>query len=326
MDLTINKIVAERLSCKLEQFTKEALQQQEHSMAKNTSSRLREVCNYIDRKMTPIINTRSFINATSFIHKKHILGLKYSSRCVGEVIEGQICIDYCDIEDPARYGVIGYPGHYDGDLCQDPIDCKDTYRWDAFKKQWELYKPSAKHEDNKEGFLYKLQHNAAFEPLWGNNPTGEDLFSNGDQKANGEEMWGTLPLKSPLGTFKKLDFSNVMKTFFHIVLNFKKVLSFWDQTKELKGNDKSANKVSFTQKIDSSTIKVTDKDPKMSIPIEKIKSWRYFRNNGHIDETGVVIIKDTLVSLKNVDKVNKFYKDKNQRVKSIARKKFENEN
>jgi len=49
-------------------------------------------------------------------------------------------------------------------------------------------------------------------------------------------------------------------------------------------------------------------------------------NNGHINQSGVIVQKDTLIYPKDINKVRQFYEEKGDGIKKKARKDFENDN
>jgi len=64
----------------------------------------------------------------------------------------------------------------------------------------------------------------------------------------------------------------------------------------------------------------TVEEPKILIRIEKLSDYNYFYNNGHIDGSGLGVIKDSLVFIKDTANIQQKYKEK---AIELKKRKFE---
>lgn len=282
----------------------------------------------IDREIVKRVNTRmgSLANSLSFhfpvfsdINVKSVSFVPVVSK--NGVIQGSIEVAYTPKPNVSKYGGPGYPGKENGQLCEYPKGSRKFYKWNEFLCRWEdVYKDIDRGYTEK-SWYDKLTKNAAFEPWWGDNTTGGNYLKS-DRKRNGtDQLWGDPGVKKPLGTFKKIS-SNVMKSIYNFTLNLKSAIGHYEKLKDAFG---FKDEEEIDDGISNDSIP-SGEDVKILIRIKKLNHWRYFMNNGHLDQAGSYTLKDSLIYLKDSSGVREFYKNNERRIKERAKDDFENRN
>jgi len=80
--------------------------------------------------------------------------------------------------------------------------------------------------DTGQSWHEKLTNNAAFEPWWGNNTSGNYLRS--DRKSNGAtDLWGDPGIRKHMGTFNQIT-ADVMQSIYRFTLNLKSAIGHYE--------------------------------------------------------------------------------------------------
>ncbi len=276
------------------------------------------VAQKVNTKITGLSQSLSF--SFPIPDEIEVKDISYEQSMAGSgVIKGEITIEHCEKRNTFKYGEPGYPGKEDGQLCEYPKHSGEFYKWNDFSCKWEYIYKDIDRGDDRQSWSDKLMNNAAFEPWWGNNTSGGNYLRS-DRKRNGaDDLWEDPGVRSYMGTFKQIS-ADVMQSIYRFTLNLKSAIGHYEKIGAAFG---------FGDNESSSTnndLDVTKEKPKVTIRIKKINSWHYFMNNGHIDQSGEVVEKDSLIYLQDTNKVDQFYIKKNERIKQRAKTDFEQRN
>jgi hypothetical protein len=264
-----------------------------------------EIIKNVNAKMSALSSQLSFYFPSS--SKIEIKNFSYSpTTCNNEgVMMGDLVVAYCPKPDYSKYGGPGYPGKENAQLCEYPEYSRKFYKWNDFLCKWEDVYKDIKRNNNGQSWSHKLTNNAAFEPWWGNNTSGGNYLRS-DRKRNGaDDLWGDPGVGSRMGTFKQIS-ADVMKSIYRFTLNLKSAIGHYEKLNDAFGfGDEEDNSTTPNNNNNNNDDAYTaEEEPKVTITIEKVNFWHYFMNNGHIDQSGNSVRKDTAVFVKDVDKVH----------------------
>ncbi|KAA1240794.1 hypothetical protein [Aquimarina sp. RZ0] len=317
----MNNNISRKLIDRIEQALKEVANEVLNSSSTNHMNIERTMVQKVNAKMNSL--SRGLSIRFPIPREIEVKGISYKPISTSNgIIKGEIIIEHCERQNINKYGGPGYPGKEDGQLCEYPEHSRQFYKWNSALKQWQdIYHSIDRGNNNGQSWYDKLTNNAAFEPWWGNNPGMDGIKS--DRKRNGaDDLWGDPGIRKFNSTFKQIS-TDVMKSIYNFSYDFKTVLKYYTKLGTAFGYGDEENSSSSSNSNDIYTSK---EEPKVSIKIKKVNSWSYFTNNGHIDQSGVIVEKDTLIYPKDSSKVRQFYEEKGDNIKKKARKDFENGN
>ena len=274
----------------------------------------------VNRKMDSLSRGLSFrFPIPSEIEVKNI-SYKPSTATNG-VINGCIVIEHCEKQNTYKYGEPGYPGKEDGQLCEYPENSRKFYKWSASLGQWQdIYHNIDRGNNNDQSWYNKLTNNAAFESQWGSNSGGNYLRN--DRKSNGSGgLWGDPGVRKFGGGFKKFSV-DIMKSIYSFSLNLKSIIGHYMKIEDALGYGDEEDTTNSDSFDDPYSI---EEEPKVKIRIKKVNRWEVGMAFGQYYESGMLVEKDSLIYLKDINKVNQFYKDKGERIKKKARNDFKND-
>ncbi len=251
--------------------------------------------------------TRSHVFDIAFSHDVKVKEVRYSSRVLGNCIEGTFTITHTIKPDFDRYGGPGLPGKEHGQLAEYPKGSGKFFKWSGAFCKWEnLYKDiDYDRGNNNQSYYDRLTGNAAFGPLYGSNRHGDMLKS--DRHSNGlTDSWGN-PDFMTFGSFAK-SYDDLMKSIYSFSLNFKSVVDYYDSIKmEYNKRFNNNNKANDSIKEATTTPIEYIEEAKMKLSIEYIHL---------IDPRSGEILnkysKDTLIYVKDQERVNEHVRLKNQ--------------
>lgn len=313
-DYTSRRLV-EKIEYTLKKVTNDVLNNH------NRETNLEEV---LVKKVHAVMSSlsRSISFTFSIPREIEVKNISYSPKTSSNgIIAGDIIIAHCQKRDPYKYGEPGYPGKEDGQLCEYPEHSGKFYKWSSYLCRWEDIYESIDRGNNGQGWYDKLTKNAAFEPWWGSNSGMDGIKS--DRKRNGaDDLWGDPGIRKFGGSFKKIS-ADVMKSIYNFSYDFRSVLKHYIKLSDAFGY--GDEEVKLNESTDT-TVYNTEEEPMVKITIQKLDRWHVWGSNGSIHESGMGVRKDTLVYIKDIDKVREYYKDKADGIKKKARKKFDNGN
>lgn len=287
-----DKYTIERIEKKL----KEVVQKTAHSYACSPEfkEKLRQ---NIHEELLAIKRNSSIVLSMSMHTIYDIKNIDITTDAGNEEVIASLSFQYEEKQNFSKYGGPGYEGLHEGQICEYPPYHGIFYRWNTCICRWETTcspeetVSSGPNTQREQSFSDKLFGNAAFEAPWGNGGMSGEIFDSG-RGANGEKVWGTVPIGSPMPTWNKMDFSKIFEAIYKLSLNIKEIIGFGEKVNDLiaknKDNPKDQTEI---DKILQDTIAV----PKIPVKIERLNHYSYFMNNGFVNESGNYTVKDSLV-------------------------------
>ena len=274
----------------------------------------RKIIRHVDERIKGFVQNTSFDFGIKDRYKVKSSEIKINSS--NGIVKGEIILELLEENNTYKYGPPGYAGNEDGEICQHTEFGDKYYKWDSFFKRWQDVTSSVCQTDNNTNPFNGFFSNSAFEPMWGNNSSGGEIFDSG-RSGNTSDMFGNPSMRKPMGTFKQAS-SNILKSIYNFTLNLKSAISHYLKLEKALN---STNQKEIEKIIKNDSIN-TPKRLKIPIKLEKINHWSYFYNNGHLDQSGNKTIKDTMIYIEDIDKVYLKQKIKNANFKNNELLKF----
>ncbi len=252
-----------------------------------------------------------------------IKNISYSPKTSSNgIIKGDIIIEHCKKRDVYKYGAPGYPGKEDGQLCEYPEHSRKFYKWNSSSCRWVGIYKNINRGNDRQSWSDKLTQNAAFEPWWGTNTSGSNYPQNNRKSHGTDDLWADPGVRSYMGTFKQIS-ADVMQSIYSFTLNLKSAIGYYEKLSDVFGFGNDKNNTSTSN---NNQIYTAEEEPKVTIRIKKLNNWHYFMNNNFVNESGSYTEKDSTVYVKDINKIDQFYKEKNERIKQEARNDFKQKN
>jgi len=235
------------------------------------------------------------------------------------------------------YGEIGYAGTCEGQIYKVPNSDK-YYKWNEFFHKWEditmeIFNSMAPKNEYEQSWSDKLFNNAAFDPVWGSNTSGGNYLSNDRHRNGATDLWGNPEMITHWGLHGKLggkkDALEYIDEFMYIFsLNLKAVVRHIKSIDNALSDYLKKDKMKPAQEKDIRDLgykvdRLAIVHKMITIRIEKVHSWSYFYNNGHIDQSGIKVLKDTTIRQIDSLRVQLDIKERGKLVKKYAKDKFE---
>ncbi len=252
-----------------------------------------------------------------------IKNISYSPKTSSNgIIKGDIIIEHCKKRDVCKYGSPGYPGKEDGQLCEYPEHSRKFYKWNSSSCRWVGIYKNINRGNDRQSWSDKLTQNAAFEPWWGTNTSGSNYPQNNRKPHGTGDLWADPGVRSYMGTFKQIS-ADVMQSIYSFTLNLKSAIGYYEKLSDVFGFGNDKNNTSTSN---NNQIYTAEEEPKVTITIEKVNNWHYFYNNGHIDQSGNSVRKDTVIFPEDSSSIRQRIEKENEAKRKKGYEIFKNKN
>ena len=181
---------------------------------------------------------KGFVLKTPFHHSLEVLDIEHrpTSHSESTQVSGSLTFTYAPKQDTLKYGGPGYPGREHGQLCEYPEGSRQFWKWDDFFCKWqdvyrELREEQALRKTND--WKHSILNTAAFDPIWGNNPNGEDSFGNNGRTGRPTDgLWGNPDIGESMPKAGGPQSDSLLQAVFNYSVDVKTILDFYYDLKE----------------------------------------------------------------------------------------------